>query len=84
MPDSSFGPVICTTRRELMATIRAEIESAGFPASTLRQVKATRLWQFIKRNGSSVAHFSVSHGGNEIGFHGLTEDEARQMEQTDY
>jgi hypothetical protein len=79
LPDSHFGPIVCTTRRELMQTIRAEIESAGFPACTIRQVKATRLWQFIKRNGSSVAHFSVTHGAHEIGFHGLTEAEAEQM-----
>jgi hypothetical protein len=32
--------------------------------------------------GSSVAHFSIDIGrGEEIAFHGLTEDEADQMER---
>lgn len=80
LPDSSGGPVICGTRRELADAIRYEIEFQGFPASTFNQVGIRNLWQFICRNGSSVAHFSVDHGAYEIAFHGLTEEEAEQME----
>jgi hypothetical protein len=84
LPDSVYGPVVWTKRREMMADIRATIEFAGFPAYCIRQVKARRLWQFIKRNGSSVAHFSISHNGREIAYHGLTEAEAEEMESRDY
>ena len=84
MPDSVYGPIIWTTRREMMADIRAAIEFAEFPAYTIQQVKARKLWAFIKRNGSSVAHFSISHKGREIAYHGLTEEEAEAMERDNY
>jgi hypothetical protein len=79
MPDSYGGAFECTTRRELMDAIRAEIEMMEWPTSAIRQVSARRLWSFIKRHGSSTAHFSITHGDYEIAFHGLTEEEYRQQ-----
>ena len=81
MPDSASGPFICHSRRELADAIRAEIEFQGFPAASFAQAKLRRLWGFIARNGSSVAHFSIEHGAHEIAFHGLTEEEAETMER---
>lgn len=81
MPDNVSGPIIAHTRRDLMAVIRDELELAGFPKSAVREVKARRLWAYIKRHGSSVAHFTIVHRGREVAFHGLTEEEADQMER---
>lgn len=75
MPDSTSGPMVFGYRAELAAYIRYEIEFQEFPASCFAQVKLRKLWSFIRRNGSSVAHFSITHNGREIAFHGLTEDE---------
>ena len=80
MPNDSFGPVFAGTRRELVNLIRGELESHDMPASLFADVRITRLWAFIKRNGSSVAHFSLTHKGYELAFHGLTEAEANEMD----
>lgn len=81
MPDSHYGAFQFDTRRELLAFARSEIEAQGFPANTFRQIKWTRLWQFIRRNGSSVAHFTIDYQGREIAFHGLTSDEFAAMNE---
>ena len=81
MPDSQSGPVQCDTRAQLAALIREEIAAQGWPRSLFADVKIRRLWGFIRRNGSSVAHFSLQHDGREIAFRGLTEDEFRQVEE---
>lgn len=81
MPDNHGGPIVAETRRELMDSIRCEIEMADFPKCAIRQVRARNLWRHIARHGSSVAHFSIQHGGREIAFHGLTESEAIEMEK---
>lgn len=75
MPDSHYGAVICATRRELATLIRDTLEMYDMPKSLFAQVKIRRLWRFIERNGSSVAHFSLHHGANALQFHGLTADE---------
>lgn len=80
MPDSANGPYSFATRKELADFIRGEIEMLDWPASIFADVKIKRLWSFIQRNGSSVAHFRLQRGNYELAFHGLTEDEARQME----
>lgn len=80
MPDNYSGPFCASTRRELMDWIRSELDMAGFPKSSIRQVKARRLWSFIKRHGSSTAHFAIYHGDREVAFHGLTEDEFNEFE----
>lgn len=80
MPDTHYGEFEVTTRRDLMSVIREHINMADFPKSSIREVKARRLWSFIKRHGSSTAHFSIVHKGFEIAFHGLTEDEYNEMQ----
>jgi hypothetical protein len=38
------------------------------------------LWAFIKRHGSSSAHFTITHKGYELAFYGLTEEEFNTAE----
>lgn len=80
MPDTVSAPLTFSTRRELAAFIRDELEAYGMPASLIREVRLRRLWSFIKQWGSSVAHFSLEHRGYALAFHGLTEDEAAAMD----
>lgn len=75
MPDNSAGPFQCDTRRELASVIRSEIEAAEFPAACFAQVRLRNLWRHIARHGSSVAHFTITHAGREIAFHGITAEE---------
>lgn len=81
MPDSISGPYVGSTRRELVALIRDQIAYLDFPASAIRDAKVNRTWAFIKRHGSSSAHFSIQYRGYEIAFHGLTEAECAEMER---
>jgi len=85
MPDHVSGPYSGSTRRDLVALIRQQIEWLDWPASTIRQVSILNLWRHIKRHGSSVAHFSIEHDGYQLSFNGLTDSEAEEMEkQNDY
>ena len=83
MPDSHQGAHEFTTRRELADFIRYELEAFDMPACLFREVKTRRLWGFIASHGSSVAHFSLQHGGYELAFHGLTEAEYREQTESD-
>ena len=78
MPDSHLGAYEFTRRRDLVAFLRDVLRDYDMPASALRSVRVRRLWSFIARNGSSVAHFSVTHGAHKLAFHGLTEAEYRE------
>lgn len=80
MPDNGPFSIECVTRRDLAAAIREEIEFQGFPKATFAQVNIRELWRFIRRNGSSAAHFRIAHNGREIAFHGLTEAEFDAMQ----
>lgn len=80
LPDNQSGPIIVHTRRDLANAIRSELEAYEMPASLFRQVRLLQLWRHIVRHGSSVAHFSLEHGGYSLTFHGLTEEEATAME----
>ena len=80
LPDNHSGPMLFATRRELADAIRYELEWQEFPKSAIRQVSLCRVWSHIARHGSSTAHFSFTHKGREIAFHGLTESEFEQME----
>jgi len=77
MPNSNFGPYEGTTRRELIDTARECLRMVDASEHRLSQVEwRDRVWPFIKRHGSSTAHFSIDIGnGEELAFHGLTEDE---------
>ena len=83
MPDSNSGAMEFTTRRDLAAFIRSELEAFDMPAYLFNEVRINRLWSFIKRYGSSTAHFALHHGANELAFHGLTEDEFN-ADQSEY
>ena len=79
MPDSHDGAYEFYSRRELAAFIRSELETYDLPKSLFRDAHVRRLWRFIKRHGSSSAHFTLCHGDHELAFHGLTDDEYRQQ-----
>lgn len=81
MPGSQMGPYEFTTRKELADYIRTELTSFDMPARLFREVNLRRLWGFIKRHGSSQAHFALHHGHNALEFHGLTEEEFNQMSE---
>ena len=83
MPDSHHGAFMFCSRREMADFIRQELEYQDFPACAFAQVRIRRLWYFISRNGSSTAHFSITHNGREIAFHGLTEEEFSQASAED-
>lgn len=88
MPNSVSGPYIGETRKELADLIRDQIrmyadgEDDPSERSLFDQVRIKNLWRHIKHHGSSVAHFSIDIGrGEEIAFHGLTQDEADAIER---
>lgn len=90
MPNYHGGCVEGTTRRELAKYVREQIrmfadqEDNPAESSLFAQTKIKNLWHHIKRHGSSSAHFSIDIGrGEEIAFHGLTEDEYNNMLQDD-
>jgi hypothetical protein len=80
MPDNIGGPVCFTRRKDLADHIRYELSFLEWPASCIKQVKLERLWSFIKRHGSSTAHFSIHYKQFVLEFHGLTEAEFEQQE----
>lgn len=75
MPDNGPHVIECATRAELADYIRHEIAFQDWPKACFAQVRIRNLWGFIRRNGSSAAHFSINHGAYEIAFHGLTDAE---------
>jgi len=88
MPNAINGPYIGTTRKELAELIRDQIrmyadqEDDPSERSLFEQVGLRRLWSHIRNHGSSTAHFSIDIGrGEEIAFHGLTKEEATEMER---
>jgi hypothetical protein len=82
MPDNVSGPYVGTTRRELVSIIKHQLEWLDWPSSLIREVKIKAIWRFIKAaKNSSVVHFSIVHKGYALSFNGLTEEEARIMEE---
>jgi hypothetical protein len=81
MPDSHDGAFEVYRRKDLADLIRSELETYDLPKSAFNQVRLTNLWRFIKRNGSSSAHFSIHHEGHALEFHGLTEAEYAQQQK---
>jgi len=74
-PESYSGPFKCDTRRDLAKFIREQLNLHDLPKSLFSEVHITRLWSFIKRHGSSTAHFTLYHRGMAFRFVGLTEEE---------
>lgn len=81
LPDSHGGPIEFTRRRDLAEFIKDELQAYDMPASLFREVRIARLWSFIKRNGSSCAHFRLCWKGYELAFHGLTHEEFEQQNE---
>lgn len=75
LADSEYGVFEVTTRKELSSLIRNSLEFYEMPKYLFSQVKIRKLWSFIKRNGSSSAHFNLHHKQFVINFYGLTEEE---------
>lgn len=74
MPDSTYGAFECATRRQLAELIREAVAFYDMP-KRLARGHVRRLWPFIRRNGSSVAHFTIYHGANALVFSGMTREE---------
>jgi hypothetical protein len=84
MPDSHEGAHEFATRGELAEFIREELRIFDMPARLFADVHIRdQLWPFIKRYGSSSAHFRLVHEGCELAFHGLTEEEFQQQQSED-
>lgn len=83
MPDHVGSPTVYTRRKDLAEHIRYELQMMEWPASLFKQVKLTNLWAFIKRNGSSSAHFSIHYKQWVLEFHGLTEQEFKDQSDED-
>lgn len=81
MPDSATGPYTGTTRRELANLVRDMLDMYGMPRCRFNDANIKAKWPYIARHGSSQAHFYLYDGGNVLSFHGLTHDEAEQMEK---
>jgi hypothetical protein len=81
-PTVTVAPEFCT-RRELADFIRGELKFHDLPKSLFHDAHIRRLWRFIKRHGSSSAHFTLYHGDHELAFHGLTEAEYREHVECD-
>lgn len=75
MPDDVSGGMEFTRRTDLAEFIRDELRMHELPVSLFREVNIKRLWSFIKRHGSSTAHFTLYHKDCALRFVGLTEDE---------
>jgi hypothetical protein len=78
LPDSHGGIYEVTRRKDLAGIIRDELQTYDLPAGLFRDAHVRRLWRFITRNGSSVAHFSLYHGDHVLAFSGLTQAEYEQ------
>jgi hypothetical protein len=82
MPDYHSGPHFFNRRKDLAAHIRYELEWRDWPANLIREVNLTRLWSFIKSNGSSSAHFKIYYKSEVLAFNGLTEAEYQEMAES--
>ena len=83
MPDSHLGSYAVSTRRDMVQAVREALEFYDMPASCLHQVKWREVWRHAKRNGVSVLHFDITHGGNALHFGGMTQAEYQADNQDD-
>lgn len=75
MPDSYNGAREINSRKQLAELIRDELRFYEMPQSLFKEARIRQLWGFIKRHGSSQAHFRLNHKQNALRFIGLTENE---------
>ena len=83
MPDSSFGPYRCDTRRELTATVDSVLAMLDLSGRTRRQVDLVRVWREIQRRGNGCAGFVLQDAttSTRVHFHNMTPGEAAAWEQ---
>ena len=63
------------TRQDFNEMICGELAFLSWPNEAFPHLKIEKLWAHISRHGSSRAHFTLEHQGQEIRFIGLTEEE---------
>ena len=78
-----YGVFACSTRKELADLVRDAIFWASFPANVFADAKIRRKWGFIKRYGSSSAHFNLYYKDQAIVFEGMTDDEYEAANRED-
>lgn len=85
MPDSTFGPYRCDTRRELTATVESVLQSLDLSGRTRRQVDLVRVWREIQRRGNGRAGFILEDATTRtrVHFHNMTPGEAEEWEGDD-
>lgn len=74
MPDSSMGPYVCGTRRELAATVDSVLAALDASARTRRGVNLVAVWRHIQARGNGGAGFVLEDPTTRtrLHFHNLT------------
>jgi hypothetical protein len=76
LPDYQSGAMAFSTRRELAAAVRRELEMLDYPVTLFNVLKIRDLWRFIvKAKSASCAYASLRHRDRVFCLHGLTKDE---------
>ena len=85
MPDSSFGPYVCATRRELVETVDSVLRHLDCSQRARRQVDLVRVWREIQARGNGRAGFVIDDGvtRTRVHFHNMTPSEAEEWEGDD-
>jgi hypothetical protein len=78
MPDS-VDAVAWHTRGDMVRSINAEIEYAGFPARSRRQIDLVEVWRYIQTGGTK-GHFRIRHMGYTLNFEQCTLAQYRESE----
>lgn len=85
LPDSTFGPYVIPSRRELAATVDSVLRSLDVAARARRGVNLVNVWREIQRRGNGKAGFILEDATTRtrIHFHNLTPAELAQWETDD-
>lgn len=85
MPDSTFGPYVCPTRGELVATVDSVLRSLDCSARARRGVNLAQVWRQIQTRGNGRAGFILEDATTRtrVHFHNLTPEELAEYEADD-
>lgn len=85
MPDSSQGPFVCPSRRELVATVDSILDSLEIAGRARRAVNLARVWREIQTRGNGRAGFIIQDATSRtrVHFHNLTPAELAEWEADD-
>lgn len=77
MPDSTFGPYVCPSRRELAATVDSVLRQLDCSARARRGVNLVDVWREIQARGNGAAGFTLEDPTTRtrVHFHNLTPGE---------